>query len=229
MTRIPQPNLSPDSTPWARWAINEIADLRRGSERAAQANLNGAKAQNAALAQNAKQILELQTAQASLASTVAQLNAASDSKSISAVYTTNTLTNNAQLKRSAHDASVVTFTRPTWATRATVMVTGQVAAWGSENGQSNFTALSVRIDGESSPDQSGNIQVPGTGEIRGGGVVTGDLPYIFTPSALFIPYARSFATSAASINCGIRFSKGYTGVGHGFFLSVAATVFWSAN
>jgi len=156
------------------------------------------------------------------------LNAASESKSTSALFVSGGA-NDAQPARSNFEASVVTFTRPSWATKATVMATGQVSATGTENGPSQFTALAVQIAGTSSPNQSANIKAPGTGEIRFAGSATDYIPYINTPSALVIPYARSFATSSSSINCGIMLTKNSTGIGHGFFLSVAATVFWSAN
>jgi len=261
MARVPNPHLSPDSTPWGRWASNEIADLRREGERAAGASLNGAKAQNAALAQAARQILELQTAQADLAQTqadlttqtnklqttqsdlatqtnkltgaVAQLNAASESKSSSQEFLDYGYTANddSRRARSSYDSPTVSFTRPSWATHATVMTTAQVSTLGSRAAPSAFMSLYLRVEGSNSPNNAKYSQAPAQGLVYDSesDPTSSGRGYMDTYSTNLIPYARSFATSASGITCGVRFSKATSGLGHQFYIAVAATVFWSAN
>ena len=50
MAAIPQMNLSPEATPWGRWAQQEILELRTDLNRAIQALESANRAQDAILA-----------------------------------------------------------------------------------------------------------------------------------------------------------------------------------
>lgn len=166
------------------------------------------------------------TTVAGLTAAVAQLNAASESKS-AFLYFTPTGTPDSQAARTNYDSVIVTFTKPTWATKGTVLAFSTFS--GSDSATAGFTVSAwtriFAVDGAAT-----SILVPNALEIRSGGTPTGAYAYDRTPAPTSLPFTQSFVMgAAAAVSASLRLTKGASGGNSSFACGIAATVFWSAG
>lgn len=120
----------------------------------------------------------------------------------------------------------VTFNRPAWATRATVLATGTVYI--AANPNAGFACqAAIQIDGTNGPFVP-NFFAPRIAGVNSGGMYTGD-DAIITDALRSSAFSRVFDTTAASFDVGWRLSvPDPWGAGDFIQANIVATVFWSA-
>lgn len=155
---------------------------------------------------------------------VVQLNNASESKSASSGFITESdittpITN--------YFPATVTFTRPSWATRATILAAGSIYIAGSL--ANSFTATSALRIGGVNGQNVPNFFVP-----RRAGVW--DASDAYTGNDAIIPdavrssvFSRTFDVASATVDVSWRVNiSAAWGVGEFLWCDTVATVFWSA-
>jgi len=136
-----------------------------------------------------------------------------------------------QTERTDYDVVTTTFTKPSWATRATVMVSATVQGSGTVNSPIGFTALYARIAGTNSRNFEPSFgTAPTESQVYSGGFATGERAYaLSTPASGSLTFTRTLDISDSTLDCNVRISKPFTGAGAGYSAAIVATVFWFAT
>ena len=214
--KFPASNVSREVRPWGRELEDRIRALEEAAGRTRQANDNANKTQDSSMELIARQIV--------------QLNNASETKD-AYLYLAPATTPDSQGDRTDYDVVTATFTKPSWATRATVFVTATIEASGTVNSPSSFTAIYARVDGVNSRDFVSSLAAaPLESPVYSGGVATGDRAYaIYSKVAATVPFTRTLTVAGDTLDCSVRISKPSTGAGATYSAAIGATVFWFAT
>ena len=227
MTQHPQSFLQSQSQPWSRSIEQRLADLERQDQLIAQETGNNFAQINSSITSLATRIVQLGTTTTQLGTTITQLNNAAESKSASQLYTSASTPFNSQTARTDFDAALVSFTRPSWATGATVIAVATFA--GSDSVTSGYNAtFRCRINNVNNSAGGTVVTVPNVLEVRDAGVVTSLQAFATTPAPTVIVFTQTFTTNAASIAASCRITKALSGAASTFNVSVASTIFWNA-
>ena len=212
--KFPASNVSREVRPWGRELEDRIRALEEAAGRTRQANDNANKTQDSSMELIARQIVQLNNA-----------SETQDAYLELGPYSTP----NSQAPRTNYDVVTTTFTKPSWATRATVFATSTVTARGIKSSGSDFIEVYTRIDGVNSRNFSDSLHAPGIADVYSGATATGDLAFSAGQTAISAPFTRTTAVTASTVACSVRITKAGTGTGHGYSAAIGATVFWFAT
>lgn len=206
---LPPHSLGP-SDPWAR-AIESLAQNAAQQVASLESRFTAANQSNAA-------------ALAALWGQISQLNNAG-ATARTEIYATQFSSPNSTSARTNADLALVSFTVPTWATRATVIATATFSGYDSPN--AGFTATVSCVIGET-PYGATNVQVPNVLPIYLGGSLQSSQAFDTAPAPTTITAADTISVSEGTLTAAARITKPASGGTSSFAMSIAASVFWSA-